>query len=621
MKKVLKTVLALLTITTFLMQSVVAAGVVTIYGKTENTDRDITVLALRADADIDNLSFADIMYVNQFEIDENGKFALTLPLSADDEFMIYSNRDFNKYDGTEEKGAVYVSALSGNDDNDGATETTAFKTLDAAYAELYRTDEIILLDDVTYSAVPEYSGKLKIKGKTASVNLNISGEISLKGDLTFDNLVLNGTGTIYANGYNLKVTETVTSSGSNRLFAYGGTKTAKYEGDTSIEILGGRWQMVFGGGHLAELDGNTNVIFGGNANSGDSATNSPCIVFGGGNNYAVSGTTNVTFQGNAVANYVVGAGYNTGGTVGGTNVKINGGSIMNVYGGAKTAVLNCDTNIEMNGGTVEGLFGGSEWAAMTGNANIAVKGGTVTRRIYSGCYNDYGFGGFDSSRYVNGSTTLALYPDAKLVTGSEANRGIFCGSRIASNPADEHNMLIFADGSYGVHSSKIGEKGGIKVCDSHQDYTVVATTGGEVQKGDGNGAISIIADEGYEGRADGKSCDTYTVASGKTVNIEFVKILYAINNLNATKGEASTSGNVDIIAEDEFGTIKPTLYVTVFEAESGKLIGCAVQSATTGNKTFEMDCEFEENTKYIVKAMLWNESLTPLTTYYSIELK
>jgi len=155
MKRIIKIFTTMLVITAFLLQSVAAAEVVTIYGKTENTDRDITVMALRAGADIDSITFSDILYVNQFEIAENGKFALTLPLITDDEYMIYSNRDFNIYDGKEEKGTVYVSTLSGRDDNDGATEETAFKTLDAAYAELYRTDEIILLDDVTYSAVPE----------------------------------------------------------------------------------------------------------------------------------------------------------------------------------------------------------------------------------------------------------------------------------------------------------------------------------------------------------------------------------------------------------------------------------------------------------------------------------
>ena len=39
-----------------------------------------------------------------------------------------------------------------------------------------------------------------------------------------------------------------------------------------------------------------------------------------------------------------------------------------------------------------------------------------------------------------------------------------------------------------------------------------------------------------------------------------------------------------------------------------------VSEATTGQKSFNLNCQFEEGKRYIVKAMMWNGN-------YSIELK
>lgn len=638
MRKILKLFLLIIFVLSFTVRSVVAAEFVTIYGDTDSDALGVTVLALRQNADLKNIKAGDILYIDQGEIDENGGFAITLPLFETDEYTIRSNMDFTIYNGGE-KETVYVSPVNGDDGNDGSTVETAFQTLGAACNQAFRVDEIILLDDTDYAEPLSHDGNLTIKGNTSEVKLNLPSEISLKGDLTLDNLILNNASTIYANGYKLKITETTASTATlseGRLTVYGGRKSAELEGDTDLTLLGGKYQRVYGGGNGGAVKGSTNVVLGGKANFGegindqDETTKSPCMVYGGGNNAAVTGKTNVTLEGDAVAYFLSGAGNGAGGMAVDTNIFINGGKVMNVYGGSLNAPLtNCDTHITMTGGLAEALFGGCQSQPLTGNTYITLKGGNVSRRVYTGCYNGVALT-WDGSYHVTGTTTLCIGSDAQLVTYTELDSenkkdcGIYSGSRVSENFEEETNILIYLDDCYSTKNSKVGciINGGIRSLNSWHDYTVKASAGGEVLGTNVGGTVKIVPDVGYTGTVNGTKYEkegTATLTAAETT-VTFEPMLYNINSLTATKTNSVVAGAANIMGSAT--ETEPTLWIAVLEAETNKLIKCSSQDATTsGNKAFSLDCKFEEDKKYIIKAMLWNGSLKPLTTYYTIELR
>jgi len=264
---------------------------------------------------------------------------------------------------------------------------------------------------------------------------------------------------------------------------------------------------------------------------------------------------------------------------------------------------------------------------MTGNTYITLLGGDVSRRVYSGCYNNYElFSGWETNNFVTGTTTLAVSPDVKLASKTElcgdnqTDMGIYAGSRDNKNHAEEESRLIFLNGSYSKHSAKIGASG--FPSDSYEDYIIKATENGMVMGTNTSKTIVITPDSGYFASINNASYDAcdYTLSS-PTTDVAFKKN-FLINNVTATKGENVANGTADINANNTTALEpNPQFYVCVYEADSNKLIDCAVSAATTGQKTFNLDCQFEEGKRYIVKAMMWNAELKPLTATYCIDLK
>ena len=633
MKKIIARAFALVMAMFLLTNSVFAADNILIYGNVSGMAKDITIVALDKNADINNVKNTDIKYINQTPVTEDGFFKLSLPLIGGDDIIVRTNAGLSVYDGVE-KDTVYVSAANGNDNNNGATAQTAYKTLEMAYTQLFHTDKIILVDDINYVEPPEHQGEVIIKGNTPSVKLNLPSDISLKGALTIDNLTLNGASTIFANGHHLKITETVDSTGtisSGRLTVYGGTYNARTDADVRLTLLGGKYSAVYGGGNNYSVYGDVYIVFGGNANAGmgindkDSSTYANCMIYGGGNNSSIQGTANITLEGNAVASYLVGTGPNNS-SAKETNIVINGGKVMNVYGGSRSTTLeNCNTNITMNGGVAESLFGGSEKFSMTGNTYITVNGGEVLRRIYSGCYNDTNIiGSWESSYYVTGTTTLAIGPNAELITRNglaTTNRtdlGISAGSRGKSNHQDEVNSIIYLDNSYNAVKEYVGDAYG----DNHQDYEVRATAGGKVFGTTTGGTVKIVPNVGYTATAGGLKYEKEANASFTTspFTVTFEAKPYNINSLTATKGLSSISAKVNIMGSTK--ETEPMLWVGIYDGDDRRLLCCQAQNATEiSEKTFDFNFEFEEGKKYIIEAYMWNGTFKPLTTSYILELK
>ena len=528
-------------------------------------------------------------------------------------------------------GATYYVSSSGSNSNTGVIASSPLASITEACKKDSKDKTIILLDNVTYSdAASAYSCNVTIKGNSSGVTLSLPSTVNLKGNLKLENVTLSGTSVIYANGYNLEIAESVTcASTSNRLTVYGGTNGSSYTGNTNITLYGGHYSNIFGGSNGASLTGNTNVIVGGNVNSGDGidddASNiSPCYIYGGGNNGSVSGKTNVTLTGNAVTKYLVGAGKNTGGLATDTNIFIEGGKVMNVYGGSHNAPLNnCNTHIIMTGGLAEAIFGGCENTSMTGNTFVTLLSGDVSRRVYTGCYNNVGRSGLSASwsseYYVTGTTTLVIGPDMLLNTknglssDNQNNMGVFSGSRIKSGKnTNEYNTIIYLDGCYHSQKSKIGEKslaGSILGLKSSEKYTVNAASGGIVEGTATAGVVKVTpADNRYTLVGSAKSTGGNVSISTGTTSITFPED-FALGNISASSGENGiVTASLSITAENMYGAKNPTVYCSLYEGS--KLVEITIFPAVTKSATITFTTPVSGD--YYVKAFILDETSAPV---------
>ncbi len=459
---------------------------------------------------------------------------------------------------------VYVSS-AGNDSNAGTSADAPVATLTAAY-NAGATDIVLLDDTVYYNAPSNYSGNITIKGGSQSVKLLIGGtdvgadaRPNLKGDLTLDNLTVSGSIMMYANGHKFKVTETVLS---DEALSVCGGNWSTFE-STYLELLGGRWATVYGGSWTQHITGNTNVIIGGNFNYGYTLADCQdeiCTtkVYGGCFDGEVRGKTNVTIKGNAVVQYVYGASrndssYEVSNEVYDTNINIEGGTIMNVYGGSETVALSdCTTHITMTGGTVEAIFGGSAGTGMTGHTYVNLYGGNLVRRVFSGCYNGTSGLSLSSTNYVNGTTTLTLAPGFNAsLSDSQEDRGIYAGSRVKNQNSAEKNTIIFLDNCYSTFSSKLGDQSGYSWMGlaSHPNYTVKAGVNGDVYGTDVAGEVLVVADKGYYGKVGSDTTwyknDIATV--GSTTDITFLSIA---DNFNIAEWIAGNGDYTDFMIVD-----------------------------------------------------------------------
>lgn len=479
-------------------------------------------------------------------------------------------------------------------------------------------------DKAFEDVAPAKYTELTIKGSKATYKLTLPATLELKGDLILDNLTLSGTSTIYANGFTLEIKDTVTSD--SRLTVYGGCNAKACNG-TDLRLYGGKYQRIYGGGAAGgTVNGNTNVVVGGNVNPGDgiddqnSSTISPCYVYGGGNNSVVNGATNVTLKDNAVVKYLVGAGVSGSAAAKETYINIEGGKVMNVYAGSTSATLSSpiNTHINMTGGIAEALFGGCESSSMTGNTSISISGGQVTRRVYTGCYNNYAntsTGWFPSYKWmseyhVSGTTTLILYPGAQLNTKFEldsenqADVGVYSGSRHKTSFSDEINTLVFADDSYSALNGKIGNKDLINISStkSHHSYLVKASSGGDIYSANASGKVYAVADNGNYVENIKSTEGEVTLSSTSTIN--FVPD-FKLNSITATGTVNKITVNVDYVFENVTGLEDAALFVAIYDSNNKLVAYSRIIDKTI--KQIEFDGNFTVG-NYSATAMIWNNS-------------
>lgn len=496
-----------------------------------------------------------------------------------------------------------------------------------AYADDY-TESTVTFNTSYETVISENLGNLSIKGSSQLITLTLPETITLENNLRIDNITLVGECTIYANGYTLYIGENVKSE--NRLSVYGGSNGISVE-STDLYLYGGLYKTVYAGGRNAPVTGNTKLVFGSNSNIGDgisdsdSATVSPCYIYGGGNNGAVLGSTNITLEGNAVAKYIFGAGTGANGTVTESNIYINGGKVMNVYGGASTTYLSdCNTHITMAGGIAEAIFGGSSQNSMTGNTYVTLLGGEVTRRVYSGCYNDWNII-FTSSYHVNGTTTLVLGSDIKLNTknglsaDNSQNVGVFAGSRLGKNGnPNEINTIIYLDGCYDTQSEKIGEKSDASLFFySNESYSIKCSKGGTVFSDSIPGNLYIKYDFGKYVTVNGNifKGNSITVSKG-TTQIDFCDD-FSIKSLDIKNNGSVKTVNVEIAAENVFNRISPSLFIAVYDEKNQMKSVCKYDIDT---KSLSFTIDFPQTDITYAKAFIAEIYLNPLCKEAKAEL-
>ncbi|MDD3414621.1 MAG: InlB B-repeat-containing protein [Lachnospiraceae bacterium] len=239
-------------------------------------------------------------------------------------------------------------------------------------------------------------------------------------------LEINGAAGDQLNGYDLNTyyiiggslsdnvaSTSVTMLGGSVDFVYGGGYSGAVTGDTYVEISGGSVDFVYGGGYSGAVTGDTYVEI-----SGGSMGN----VFGGGYEGNVKGNTIVVINGGTVNGTVHGGGHYK--DVQNTKVTINGGTITGgICGNGVNGTVSGNTAITINDGSIdgrpystsckEGIWGNGWGGTVLGNTTITVNGGTITTD-FNGIGNEgTGYGGT-----VNGNKTLQFGVDYKNIISS-----------------------------------------------------------------------------------------------------------------------------------------------------------------------------------------------------------
>ena len=247
--------------------------------------------------------------------------------------------------------------------------------------------------------------------------------------------------------------------------------------DNSIEY-------VYGGGNAAAVSATDVTIYGGNVIGN---------VFGGGNGESgtaanVNGNTNVKIYGGSILN--VYGGSNSKGTIGGQiNVTIDsqgetGGSacsmnIGNIYGGGNMAPSNAgNLNIVCtgDGGHIDNIFGGANQANVTGDINLKINGGDIGNV----------FGGNNQSGEISGNIEVTVGDNPNNCETFQIENVYGGGNLAAYGHGDNYPQVNITSGTIteGVYGGGYGESA---VISGNPQVTVTGGTIGSVYGG-GNAA-------------------------------------------------------------------------------------------------------------------------------------
>lgn len=330
------------------------------------------------------------------------------------------------YGGSNQSGSVNESVVNINSDvptvyggnNAGGTTATSNVSLNygnvtTAYGggnNAQTTVSNITLNGSTVGSL--YGGGNSAGVNTTHVNLvtgsstSVYGGSNSAGQVSESNVVSN-------NASNLSVTS-----------VYGGNNAGGKTVNAKINLVGGSYTDIYGGGNNAETDYTTLFV---------SEINVTGNFFGGGNNANVNFNTNVGFTNSTIAGDIFGGG-NLGEILGNSTVKISHSNIQgSAYAGGNgaTAIVYGNTNISVENASVidEHVFGGGN-AANTGDedgnssiSNVNIAGATIHGNVYGGANTAvlYGTANVNIGGSLDGLVKSDIKIDGTVFGGGEAN--------------------------------------------------------------------------------------------------------------------------------------------------------------------------------------------------------
>lgn len=584
----------------------------------ESAGKSVTVALYDSNADLKNITSSDIKYIEQSIIKSDGSFSIAMPVTEEisDVQFVSNNADLGSL--FSEEIPLYVSS-SGSESGDGTllNPYTFQKALEAVEdnGTICIDGNVTLPSDFSW---PASDKSITVTGiNDAVLDIKTVDNLNINCNTVFENLVIGCSQTgegkeskpdnsVSANGYHVIIAETVETE--NILAIRGGSLTEAVD-STNLEVYGGHYKTIYGGGGSHNVNGDCRLTVGGNVNKNYSVSDSsssyvPTAIHGGCWGGVVKGDCITTLKGDAKAAYVYGGthGSVTSYVQGEIQLNIQGGSYMNVFAAAfVTEGKNTVSTINMTGGTVEGIFA-SDQAVITGDITMNILGGTVTRRIYAGCYNDYGWSGYSTDYYVNGSVTLVMGAGAVYNDKFNFDSGICGGSRTESDHDAEVCKMIFLDNAYDKFKSAIDKS---TICKNYQEYTVTANKGGTVESA-GSDSVKIICNKGFTAEIAGTAFDgeVFTLKEDMTC-VEFKSGIASVNF-------DEYAVNVEYGLNTDFN---PVMFVVVYD-ENQNLVTVSQAVADNGDteKNIDVSCSLTGGKKYFIRVMMWKDvdSLIPV---------
>ena len=421
------------------------------------------------------------------------------------------------------------------------------------------------------------------QAKTTTANLDVSGgKFYDVNELVYVN--------IYGGGEQAAVTTTNVDilAGADVYNIFGGSNISGTVTTTNVNANGGNVACnLYGGGNFAEAKTTkTNLngsVFTYQLGENETAYTNDCgNAFGGGANAIVSTKSIVNLNGGSLVN--VYGGSNKSGDVKESNVIVKSGTVQNVFGGNNIGGSVTDSKVEVNGDSnllVTNIFGGSNGigASITGTTTTDINSGTVIGDV---------FGGGNQAKvvkatYVNmrGGTIHSLYGggNRSFVGDAEVNNagvfvnGITTGATYVNviNGTVNGNVYGSSNASfvYGTTSVKVGDYAltSLNITDTTQRNITIK---GSVFAGsETNADSSTTYDDNYEGVTGPSGSGTGLVEIGGSK--------YIVNDASVLKinGSVYGSGNNSKVVNGS------TVHITSLGTKKNPVVFTSLQRATT----------------------------------------
>ena len=371
----------------------------------------------------------------------------TRPAGAD--VVLYSQPVSTTAPAAEAGRTMYVAAGSGSDDNGDGTQGKPFQTISKAMGKIIENggqttdsaadNQIILMEayvittsggiSLPFPAVNAVPVTIRGMDGDSKINISTSGSsteernLVLTAKVIFENLEFGKIGHVYADGYDLRVEDTVSAASNTEVYLYGAGRQDIPNGAGSIYVAGGRYIRIAGyirSGNLSALPEGKNradITVTGNAYA---AT----VLAGCASGPILNANAAINVEGNGKVDTLIGGnqGFNDGNAAftGNTAINIRGGTVTNVYGAGSGRGVSLPTykgslDINVEGGNVTNIYGSGAAAYVISpekdtpsQVNISVSGGTVGN-IYAA-----GLGGSrEVSQYPPSGTSPTIMDSGK----------------------------------------------------------------------------------------------------------------------------------------------------------------------------------------------------------------